>query len=947
MIDSSDVSNRILQEIRKKFPGFEDADHPGFIDEEISYKQTIFNDASKFISKEALRQFLDKKDYQGFYEAVLSIGRHPQNNLLYQSTPKTGDLNVLFADAVKKDPTEFCIEMYDFLYGSDTVSDRIDKFISWNKTLEIKPKWTFATYFLFVVHPQDELFIKPSIVQQFLKWAGEEKRWSTEPSGELYVFIKEQARLIGEALPFQTKRGFLDLQSLLYVAVKSSQSKGASNDADYSWVPFHQAIVKILPDYENRQPELINILKQAEITGFKDFDKDGKTIELREIDPFTFFFYIYKYGVARQLVNLQKIAKILNLDAPEGTSGIPSAYAQKVWLYPYEKDRTHNEIGRLWDFFHKAVSGELNDDLFQDILKIVGAGKIKITEALFNINPEDYLPINAQTEPYLRNILKIDPKFKTWEDYQSILEKIRERDERAFYEISHEAWVWNQGKGESNGKKPEVTLPPQETKPSLQLNSILYGPPGTGKTYRLRNKYFPLFTQSQKKKSQPEFEAEKISSLSWWEVIALVLLKEGRLTVPEISKHRFIAIKADVSNNQKINPAIWAQLQIHTSPEFKNVRASTRSEPYLFKKLEKSVWSVLEEECTNKAPHLVDLKEEIESFKPEGAEKKNFEFITFHQSFSYEDFVEGIKPSTEDSGSAVDGEQGDIRYVIEKGIFYRAVDKACRLAGFLHLQDCLKHPEGVRVEKFKTAPPFAIFIDEINRGNISAIMGELITLIESNKRLTADEELIVQLPYSKSQFSVPPNLHIIGTLNTADRSVEALDTALRRRFSFEEIRPDPDIIKNAGELSENNGVLMVGKGEYSLPEILRAINHRIEKLLDKDHQIGHSYFLSIEKPKDLQKVFKRNIIPLLEEYFYGDKGKIQLVLGKGFVALQNHSAASGKGEGAFTFPDTEYEESDLLAEKPVWRILDQWQRSEEDFKNALDLLLAKKVKKEG
>ena len=945
MIDSSDASKRIIKYVKSKFPDFNNTDHPGFIEEEISYKSKIIEAASDLLSEKALKNYLVNKDYKGFYDAVLSVGRHPQNNLLYRSTPKSGDLNVLFVESVKNDPTEFCNEMYDLLYGSDTVRNRFDKFISWNKTLEIAPKWAFATYFLFVVHPEDELFIKPSIIQQFLKWSGEEKRWSASPSGELYEFIKEQVRIIGEAFPFTINRGFLDLQSMLYIAVKSFQKEGSDMKADYSWVPFHLEIVEILPDYETRQRELIDILKQAGITGFQDKDRDGNSIELREIDPFTFFFYIYKYGVVRQLENLKRIAKILNLDAPKGTSGIPSAYAQKVWLFPFEKDRTQNEIGRLWNFFYKAVSDELNNDLFQDVLKIIGAGRTKITETLFYINPNEYLPLNAQTKPFLKEVLQIDPKFRTWGEYKAILEKTRERDDRAFYEISHEAWIWNttkKGGADSPDDLPDDAPPPPEVKPDLQLNSILYGPPGTGKTYKLRERYFPLFTQGQKKKSQPEYEAEKISSLSWWEVIALVLLKEGSLTVPEISRHPFITIKADVSNNQKINPAIWAQLQIHTSPEFKNVRVSTRSEPYLFKKSDKSVWSILEQECKDKAPHLVDLKEEIESFKPEGAEKKNYEFITFHQSFSYEDFVEGIKPSTEESGTAVDGEQGDIRYVIEKGIFYRAVDKACRLAGFLNLQDCLKYPHNKRVENFRTAPSFAIFIDEINRGNISAIMGELITLIEPNKRLTASEELIVQLPYSKSPFSVPPNLYIIGTLNTADRSVEALDTALRRRFSFEEIRPDPDIIKYSGSLSESDGMLKIGGEEYSVPEILRTMNQRIEKLLDKDHQIGHSYFLEIKKTADLQSVFKRNIIPLLEEYFYGDKGKIQLVLGKGFVALENHSTTSGKGDGASLFPDTEYEESDLLAEKPVWRILDQWQRNDEDLKKALDLLLSKK-----
>jgi len=169
--------------------------------------------------------------------------------------------------------------------------------------------------------------------------------------------------------------------------------------------------------------------------------------------------------------------------------------------------------------------------------------------------------------------------------------------------------------------------------------------------------------------------------------------------------------------------------------------------------------------------------------------------------------------------------------------------------------------------------PFVLIIDEINRGNVSQIFGELITLIEPDKRLGKEEELEVTLPYSKEKFSVPSNLYIIGTMNTADRSVEALDTALRRRFSFEEMAPDYSLLE--GSTSEG----------INLAELLKTINNRIEGLLDKDHVIGHSYFLRVSKgEKTLQDVFFDEIIPLLQEYFYGNFGRIELVLGRGFVA---------------------------------------------------------------
>lgn len=185
-----------------------------------------------------------------------------------------------------------------------------------------------------------------------------------------------------------------------------------------------------------------------------------------------------------------------------------------------------------------------------------------------------------------------------------------------------------------------------------------------------------------------------------------------------------------------------------------------------------------------------------------------------------------------------------------------------------------------------------LVVDEINRGNVSAIFGELITLLEEDKRLGEANELVITLPYSKGQFSVPSNLYIVGTMNTADRSVEALDTALRRRFEFKEMMPDYTVIKNEKV------------GDYNLSDVLETINQRIELLIDRDHTIGHSYFVNVNTQQKLVSAFKNKIAPLLQEYFYGDYGKIGLVLGKGFVKRRKNEGlkfSSFKYEGKDEF----------------------------------------------
>lgn len=220
----------------------------------------------------------------------------------------------------------------------------------------------------------------------------------------------------------------------------------------------------------------------------------------------------------------------------------------------------------------------------------------------------------------------------------------------------------------------------------------------------------------------------------------------------------------------------------------------------------------------------------------------------------------------------------------------------------------------------KNPKNYVLVIDEINRGNVSSIFGELITLIEKDKRAGGDEELSVILPYSKKEFKVPSNVFIIGTMNTADRSIEALDTALRRRFSFEEMPPNSYLIKTEGKLKDRDGVV----DGIAVDKLLDRMNDRIEKLIDKDHKIGHSYFLKVDSQPKLIKVFEDEVIPLLEEYFFGDFGKIGLVLGESFIAKKKDD------EVKFAeFKDYDPSIANDLLEKPVYVISkpDKW-----DFK---------------
>jgi 5-methylcytosine-specific restriction protein B len=421
-------------------------------------------------------------------------------------------------------------------------------------------------------------------------------------------------------------------------------------------------------------------------------------------------------------------------------------------------------------------------------------------------------------------------------------------------------------------------------------NQIFFGPPGTGKTYRLRQLIQEKGYEAELAKiSEKEWLCVNLVDAPWWAVIFLVLRDLDKpVKVDEILNHAYFKAKAGLNSaNKSLRATVWNSLQSHTVEASATVKTDikSRTAPFIFNKSEQGLW-YLSGDWIESCAHWVDRAVKIANGQTtQDGLIKRYEFVTFHQSYSYEDFIEGIRPQPGEEGQGVS-------YNVMPGVFRRLCERA--------RQD--------------PAHRYAIFIDEINRGNISKIFGELITLIEVDKRTEYDVQgnliqgMEVTLPYSGDSFGVPRNLDIYGSMNTADRSIALLDTALRRRFKFHELMPDPEAVPG----NTDDGYIPDGEGGLiDLRALMKALNRRIAYLLNRDQMIGHAFFCKVRDIHELRSMLCDEIIPLLQEYFYNDWQRIRMVFGYNnqTTGFQIISQEAESAEQVFGWADDEQADS--------------------------------------
>lgn len=710
----------------------------------------------------------------------------------------------------------------------------------------------------------------------------------------------------------------------------------------FSWIPFFKEIAQHLPQYEQKQEELIAVLKECGITMPQDESPEGVKVALTELDPFTFFASFLKYGILKRREYFGKLKTIWalksELDADENFEGVPTANTQSFWYFRYKFDRKEQDIPTLWRLFKQVQKRKIEHQTWKYATTDVKTVRLaKITQGLFWLDADRYFPVDSQTVPFLKR-QGLPYEVKDLTSYYNLLEAVKKHFKKPFYEISHEAWAANQTSVHEAGATYRVGEIATSYQAATPLNTILFGPPGTGKTYHTVNyalsiiegKSLDVLAAEPRSELKRRFDAHAQSGQ-----VAFVTFH------PSFSYEDFVeGIKPKMVNEDSGSDAQNLQYEVRkgifrlVSERAASYQAFAASDDFVFpaevaKQLEKINFGKLtlgsgqseedkavyqfclennrialgwgnDHDCSA-YQNEADLRQALHALGETNPTVNEY-LKRFIFDFKANDLI--FIPDGNNRIRAIGQVSGDYFYEKNDRIPYRHFRPVQWLVRDANIPIEEVYPRKfspqtlyvmyhdlVNQDFFRKSPPdkslknHVLVIDEINRGNVANIFGELMTLLEADKRIGNSEALTITLPYSKETFGVPSNLYLVGTMNTADRSIEALDTALRRRFMFQEMRPNASLIAPPEAL------------KVDVVKMFHTINQRIEALLDKDHILGHAYFMEIKNLDELRKAFSHHILPLLQEYFYHDAAKIGMILGDSFVRKLNPLNHEGFAKG--------------------------------------------------
>lgn len=399
-------------------------------------------------------------------------------------------------------------------------------------------------------------------------------------------------------------------------------------------------------------------------------------------------------------------------------------------------------------------------------------------------------------------------------------------------------------------------------------NIIYTGVAGTGKTYRLLQ-IAKQYTDYLPKTENEDLLEQLLQGLSWREVLCLVFLdlraeQQDLLKVREIIDHPFFMTKAAQNSRDKnLDSTAWLELRRHSPTDSQTVSFDNRASQAYFDKDNSGAWYLLPESMVL----LEDLSQQLAEFQQaqrdsqanQNIAQQRFSMVSFHQAYGYEEFVEGIRPVMSGATPANNSSsnQTQMSYAVQDGAFLKLCQRAAR------------NPQ----------QRYAILIDEINRANVSRVFGELLSLIEPDKRAGKPNAMTVSLAYSGRAFSVPANVDIYATMNTQDHSLVPLDMALRRRFRFIDCPPQPDLLSTIYDSNDMDTGMSDGSevDTIDLSKLLTGLNRRIVQTLGVEAQLGHAFLFNVTQLEQLQKALVEQIIPQLAQAAGGQMTVLQYI----------------------------------------------------------------------
>ena len=695
----------------------------------------------------------------------------------------------------------------------------------------------------------------------------------------------------------------------------------------FTWIPIYGETARRLLDWEGRQAELIAFLEQLRKDGLKvtplsDQDDQGARFLLTEIDPFTFF-GVFNRGIrSEQRLNiLAAIKRFLTLESalPTDFQGIPLLNNQRSWFFPYQNERTERDIQRLWRVFRLALGADpLHDPdflkAFDEALEVKGTN-FNLTIGLFWIRPHTFLNLDQNNRRLLK--IKLPSAGLGAKFYVDVVESVLSTG-KSLPEISHQAWTEASQSPQKSELKPEAQEPQLPSENNFWLVGAYWSdhdPPDLTQRFLdegiWKNGYKDRYLDEVRSMRVGDRIAIKAASTqrhnlpfeSHGKTVSRMVIKAIGTVVKNRGDGRTVEVEWDPSFTAKDwyfytnQTTLWrlrrddpyAQKLIDFAfgsanqdydwfckqwwgsadgeqtlpPEAKELGLT---EPYSLADILSSGVFMSEGDLQQALDRLRSKMNLILQGAPgvgknfiarklayalmQAKDDQRIEMVQFHQSYSYEDFIRGYRPRMDKGGG----------FELQDGIFYEFCKRA---------QDDLDRP-------------YVFIIDEINRGNLSQIFGELLMLIEADKR---DPQNALPLVYRKdgeARFHIPKNVYLIGLMNVADRSLAMVDYALRRRFAFFELSPQYGSDKFRMWLQERN---MSDALVDLIIDRMTLLNKEVaeDSLLGPNYQLGHSFFC----PKGdnfagldrawFEGIIKTEVGPLLREYWFDNSKKAEEV----------------------------------------------------------------------